>query len=126
MPMKGKISEIQKQYSNAVKRLQEALEADTSDIQRDASIQRFEFTLDICWKLLKEVLKEKHGIDCSSPKSCFREAYSQKLIEYDEFWLELVDLRNETVHTYNEKFAKEIYSKLPKALDYFKLILDRI
>lgn len=112
-----------KQFGQAVTRLEEALKETESSIVRDSAIQRFEFTLDSAWKTTKTYLEEKFGLVCASPKECFREAYRQKLIEYDEYWLELVERRNETVHTYNEEKAKEIYRELPKALENFKKLL---
>lgn len=108
------------QFGQAINRLEEALDEPASAIVRDSAIQRFEFTLDLAWKTTKTVLEEKFGVVCASPKDCFREAYRQKLIEYDNYWLDLVDRRNETVHTYNEEKAQEIYKELPRALENLK------
>lgn len=114
------------QFEKAVRRLKEVLELEETDIIRDATIQRFEFTLDISWKMLKTFLEEKKGIICVSPKECFREAYRQGVIDYDEDWIEFVNMRNETVHTYNEDIAKEIYNKLPNTLSHFESLLEII
>lgn len=114
------------QFEKAVRRLKEVLELEETDVIRDSAIQRFEFTLDISWKMLKTFLEEKKGIICVSPKECFREAYRQGVIDYDEDWIEFVNMRNETVHTYNEDTAKEIYNKLPNTLSHFEYLLDII
>ncbi len=114
------------QFEKAVKRLGEVLSVPETDIVRDSAIQRFEFTLDISWKALKAYLEERKGIICVSPKECFREAYRQGIIKYDEDWIKLVDMRNETVHTYNENTAKEIYGQLPNALKHFEELLKVI
>lgn len=97
-----------------------------TDITRDSAIQRFEFTIDLGWKAIKAFLEEQKGIVCASPKECFREAYRQKIIEYDEVWLKLVDMRNETVHTYKEEIAEKLYAELPDALEHFKKLLGAI
>ena len=60
----------------------------------------------------------------TSPKECCREAYRQGLIGYDDKWLRLVDMGNETVHTYKEEKAKEIYDKLPDAVKLFEDLLN--
>lgn len=112
-----------KQFEKAVKRLEEVLDAPETDIVRDSAIQRFEFTLDISWKMIKAFLEEEKGIICVSPKECFREAYRQGLINYDEDWIKFVNMRNETVHTYDEDIAERIYSQLPNALSHFKELL---
>jgi nucleotidyltransferase substrate binding protein (TIGR01987 family) len=114
------------QFEKASGRLREVLDMPKTDVIRDASIQRFEFTLDISWKTLKAFLEEKKGVVSASPKECFREAYRQGIIEYDEDWIKLVDMRNETVHTYNEEIAERIYSALPDALKHFESLLRTI
>ncbi len=112
-----------KQFEKAVKRLDEVLAVPETDIIRDSAIQRFEFTLDISWKMLKALLEEEKGIICVSPKECFREAYRQSIINYAEDWIEFVNMRNETVHTYDEDNAERIYGQLPNALLHFKELL---
>ena len=115
-----------KQFEKAVRRLEEVLNMSETDVIRDSAIQRFEFTLDISWKMLKALLEEEKGIICVSPKECFREAYRQGVVNYDEDWIKFVDMRNETVHTYNEDNAERIYSQLPNALSHFKELLKFI
>ena len=122
----SKLEALTKQFGRALDRLGEALSLPENDIVRDSAIQRFEFTLDLAWKTVKGWLEEKKGITCSSPKECFREAYRQKLVEYDEIWLELVDMRNETVHTYKEELAAKVYSQLPLARKHLGELLERL
>jgi nucleotidyltransferase substrate binding protein (TIGR01987 family) len=111
-----------KQYGEALNRLNEVLAMPKNDVVRDSAIQRFEFCLDLAWKSVKTFLEEKNGVICSSPKDCFREAYKQGLIEYNEDWLKLVDMRNETVHTYNQETAELIYSQLGEAAVKFEIL----
>jgi len=118
------IKVMKKQLEKAVSRLEEVLSLEKTDVVRDSAIQRFEFCVDLSWKYMKVILESKHGIICKSPKTCVREAYTQKIIKYDEYWLELIGLRNLTVHTYNEETAEEIYKELPKALERFKEFLE--
>jgi nucleotidyltransferase substrate binding protein (TIGR01987 family) len=68
---------------------------------------------------LKAFLESRLGVVCHSPKGCFREAFKQQLIPYDDAWLEYVDMRNETTHTYNEDLAEELFTTLPEALRHF-------
>ncbi len=112
------------QFSQALKRFKEALLEEKTDLIRDASIKRFEFTLDLSWKTLKKFLEEKKGIVCNSPKGCFREAFANGLIPYNEIWLKMVDWRNETSHIYNEEIADEIYSNLKHVRKALELLLD--
>lgn len=54
----------------ALDSLAEALRMPFSLIVRDASIQRFEYTFESVWKLLKAYLGVLEGIACNSPKQC--------------------------------------------------------
>ena len=111
---------------SAVERLDEVLREPKSDIVRDSAVKRFELCTDLAWKLVKTHLAERHGIVSSSPKSCIREAFRQGLIDYDEGWLKLIDLRNEAVHIYNVAIAEKVYAQLPDALARYRLLADTI
>lgn len=121
-----KLEALIKQFEKALGRFREVMDMPKTDVIRDSAIQRFEFTMDLSWKMLKAFLEEKKGVICTSPKECFREAYRQGIIEYDDDWIKLVDIRNETVHTYNEKKAEEVYHQLPNALEHFKVLFKII
>lgn len=101
---------------------------DYSDVVRDATIQRYEFSFELLWKALKLYLKEHDGIECSSPKSCFREArVALKLTEKDvELCLEMTDDRNLSVHTYSEKMAKQLYEKTKKYFVVSKKLAEKM
>ena len=98
----------------ALKTLKEALNEKYSVLVRDASIQRFEYTVQAVWKCLQVYLREKEGIECSSPKSCFREAGAAGLLKEEDvvISLEMVDDRNLTAHTYHEELAVKIFGNL--------------
>jgi len=114
------------QFEKALARLKEAVSLPKSDIVRDSAIQRFEFTLDLAWKSLKAFIEDKKGVVCASPKDCFREAYRQGIIQYSEKWLEFVDMRNETSHTYKEEIAERVYGNLSGTIEYFDGLLVAI
>lgn len=110
-------------FAAALTRLKEVLALQKTTVTRDSAIQRFEFTLDLAWKTTKAFLEEFRGIRCTSPKGCFKEAFTQGLIDHDPFWLDLVDLRNDTVHTYKEELAESVFAQLPRAVEYFNRLL---
>ncbi len=73
---------------------------------RDSTIQRFEFTVKIMWKTLKNFLYEHAGIDCKSLKGCIKDFFSAGYLKEDETYtlLEMIDDRNMTSHTYHEEY----------------------
>lgn len=114
------------QFEKAINRLEDVLNQEKNEFMRDSAIQRFEFTFDLAWKSIKTCLEENKGVICKSPKGCFKDAYEQGIIDYDEFWIEMTDARNKTAHTYEEITAEEIYNLLPKTLGYFKKLLKKL
>jgi nucleotidyltransferase substrate binding protein (TIGR01987 family) len=107
----------------ALKTLKEIVEEPYSTIVRDAAIKRFEYSFDIFWKLIKDYLRVQEGIECASPKSCFREAFKVGILSEEETVkvLEMTDDRNLSTHTYDEEAVEEIYQQVR---DYWKLMDD--
>lgn len=121
----NKVSELSQSFQQAVERLEDALQQEKNEYMRDSAIQRFEFTFDLAWKTLKAVLEEE-GVICSSPKSCLQAAYRNGLVGYDTIWLEMLKMRNETTHTYNQSTAEIVYAELPKYMTVFKELANRL
>lgn len=116
---------IYENFKKALLRLEEVLNLpDKNEIIRDSAIQRFEFTFDLAWKTLKVYLEEQFGVICKSPKGCFREAFYQGILPYDEYWIEICNYRNLTSHLYAEEMAEKVWLELPKILHYFKKLAD--
>jgi len=92
-------------------RLKDVLAAKGSLIQRDSAIQRFEFTVELAWKVQQAFLREK-GIECRSPKDCLKESFKYGLLRDDPLWLAMLEDRNLTVHTSNEQTAEKVYGRI--------------
>lgn len=111
---------------NALGRLEAILADETGDEKtRDASIQRFEFTSEICWKVLQEFLKQEYALEIRYPKGCYEAAFQVSLID-ENLCLALnrtVKDRNLTSHTYHEGLAQRIYQNLPKHAAAFRSLL---
>ncbi|WP_390890359.1 nucleotidyltransferase substrate binding protein [Geoalkalibacter halelectricus] len=62
-------------YEKAYLRLEEAINQENlNELERNGLIQRFEFTLDLAWKVLKDFLQEKGFVFKPSPKDTLRMA----------------------------------------------------
>lgn len=99
----------------ALSRLEEALMiGNPSSIERDATIQRFEFSFEALWKVAKEYLYRLEGLDVASPKGVIRSSRELGILDdqVTVFALTMADDRNLTVHTYNETLAVEIYNRI--------------
>ena len=93
---------------------------------RDATIQRFEYSFEACWKALKKFLEENEGTICNSPKSCFREAFKVGLLDEERtgLALEMTDERNLTAHTYVEAVAQRVYGRAGGFADLMRGLVD--
>ncbi|MDR1088351.1 MAG: nucleotidyltransferase substrate binding protein [Coriobacteriales bacterium] len=102
------------QYQHALRRLKEAAERqnDADNFIADAAIQRFEFVLELAWKLLKCYLEEEGITNINTPVEVLKEAYVVGVISNGDRWLEMVKKRNLTSHTYDERTAVAIYEAI--------------
>lgn len=101
-------------YKKAVLKLEQILKApEENDYKLDAIIKRFEFTYELSWKLLKAYLEFK-GIEARTPRDCFKEAFAAGIIEDGNGWIDMLDDRNITSHTYDEDDARMICERIEK------------
>ncbi|WOG27183.1 HI0074 family nucleotidyltransferase substrate-binding subunit [Endozoicomonas sp. 8E] len=97
----------------ALQRFHESLQYEESHpLVIDASIQRFEFSIELSWKTLKACLAQE-GITANTPRECMQRAYSAHWFDDEKAWLSMLKDRNLTSHTYKEDLALEIYRRLP-------------
>ncbi len=94
-----------------VDRQKEFYAAGDDDIYLDLVVKRFEFTFEMSWKVIKRYL-DFTGIGCLNPRTCFKEAFSQGLIEEEDTWLDMIEMRNLSSHVYDEDEIKEILDRL--------------
>lgn len=98
--------------SKAVASLALALAQPKDEFIRDAVIQRFEYTYELCWKMMRRQLIEDHGqseVALLSRRELFRMAADYALIEDSQRWITYHKARNETSHVYDENKAEEVY-----------------
>lgn len=112
--MSKKLEERKNDFFKALKKLDEALEKDINDdIIIDGIIQRFEFTFEQSWKVMKLFLEDQGILDeALAPRSTIRLALRQKIIMDGEVWIEMMLDRNRTSHMYDEEIAKSIVNRI--------------
>ncbi len=102
--------------------------AKPNSIERDAAIQRFEYTVEAVWKAAQRYLQLIEGVDEGSPKGVIRRLREVGILEESaaSSALEMIDHRNLTVHTYNEALAEEIFRHLPAYVRLLQILLTQI
>ena len=97
----------------AFRRLREAANRASDDLERDGVIQRFEFTFELLWKAIK-ILLEYEGFLCAGPRSCIKEGARRGLVVEGELLLDMLTDRNKTTHIYSEQIAEEIFERIKR------------
>lgn len=117
-----------KPFESALVSLEKALNkpADQDDLVRDAVIQRFEFTFEICWKSLKRYFEFNNGLKEDNVKNLFREAGRQGLIASVEDWFAFQSARNLTSHTYSEAVAKQVFQTARQFSREARTLLEKL
>jgi nucleotidyltransferase substrate binding protein (TIGR01987 family) len=106
--------EIDIEYENAEEILEEII--------KEGLIQRFEYTYEMAWSVMKDYALYQGNSEISGSRDAIRFAFSSNLIANGELWMDMIKSRIKTSHTYNEETAEEIYIKILN--DYYSLFLD--
>jgi len=96
---------------------------DANDIEKDASIKRFEYCYESSWKTIKMFIEYKGGKEIKGSRDSFKEAYRFGLISGEKLWFDMMEDRNLTVHVYDMLTAHGIFNHLkPYCLAMIDLI----
>jgi nucleotidyltransferase substrate binding protein (TIGR01987 family) len=108
-------------YTKALAQLQDAVtlaqQRSLSKLEQQGLIQSFEFTHELAWKTLKDFLEHRGVQDLYGSRDATREAFKVGLIEEGQIWMDMIQSRNLTSHTYNEETAAQIAATILS--DYF-------
>jgi nucleotidyltransferase substrate binding protein (TIGR01987 family) len=96
------------------------------EILKEGLIQRFEYTHELAWKVMKDFLSEIGDIKIYGSKDATREAFKAEIIENGDVWMEMIKSRNKSSHTYNEETADEIYTKIINEYHSVFLIFQQV
>lgn len=125
-----------KNYRKALNRLTKAVnivteqingDAEVDDLLKEGLIQRFEYTHELAWKVMKDYAEYQGYTDIRGSRDAFRKAFEIGLIT-DKRWMESIEDRNLTSHNYDNETAEEIYEAIvdvyyPLFVDFEKIML---
>lgn len=119
-------------YQQAVAYLKDDVEkyADTDlDIIKKGIIQSFGIAHELAWKVMQDYLKYQGLLDANGPRNVTRLAFQYELIFEGHHWMEMLNSRNMTVHTYDaqillKEFDKIVHIYLPLFLALEKRMME--
>ena len=85
---------------------------DLSDLEKEGLIQRFEYTHELSWKVMKDFFEFEGNATIMGSRSATRLAFKNGIITDGEGWMDMIRSRKLTSHTYNEATADEIVLKI--------------
>jgi nucleotidyltransferase substrate binding protein (TIGR01987 family) len=99
-------------YRKALEQLKRAVELSKqralSELEAQGLIQSFEYTHELAWNTLKDLLQDRGNIGIYGSKDATRESFKVGLIGNGETWMNMIQSRNRSSHTHNERTAREI------------------
>lgn len=105
-----------KNFLKAFSLLEEAVklsaEHELTELEEQGVIQRFEFTHELAWNILKDYFEYQGNVNITGSRDATREAFNKGLIADGEGWMEMIKSRNQSSHTYNEEVADAIMNKI--------------
>ena len=114
-PLKDKDVRRRQRFENFRKALTQLSSAaalteqrDLTDLEQQGLIQTFECTHELAWNTLKDFPESRGTSNIFGSKDATREAFAAGLIDNGDAWMQMIESRNATTHTYDEKTADAI------------------
>ena len=117
-------------YRKALVKLAQAVELLSGQVNREEAvdellqeglIQRFEYTHELAWKVMKNYAEYQGYTDVRGSRDAIRKALEMGLVD-DRRWMETIEDRNLTVHNYDNEIASEIYAHIMQV--YYPLFMS--
>lgn len=95
-------------YSKSIKNLETVVDKESlNEIEKAGLVQFFEVSFELAWKLMKDYLIAQ-GYDVKSPREAIKTAFDYGLISDGALWLDALEKRNLSSHTYDESILDEL------------------
>jgi len=95
-------------------------EKSLNEMEEQGLIKAFEYTYELSWKTLQDLLKDKGYTDVVGPKPVIEQSFQDGYIVDGKGWMRMHVSRNLTSHTYDEETAEEIVKSI--RTEYFNLL----
>ena len=89
-----------------------ARERTLTNLEKQGTIQGFEFTFELAWNVMKDYLEEQGIIGIIGSKGAVRHAFNKELIDDGEVWMEMINDRNLASHVYDDETAEDLFTAI--------------
>ena len=115
-------------FKKAYGQLLEFLEIDElNKFEKQGLIKAFEYTFELAWKTLQDLLKDEDYKNVVGPRSVIEQSFQVGYILDGEGWMEMLKRRNEASHIYREEIAERIAAQIAEEFsELFGAMLKRL
>lgn len=115
-------------FHRACQRLLEVTEADRlledlTELEREGLVQRFEYTFELAWKVLQDLLTFKGYDFMAGPNGTLRMAFEDGLLSDHDGWRQMMKARNKLTHVYDEE---EVFAIMELIFDEYAPVLKKL
>ena len=98
-------------YEKALSQLRKFIaKGEPNELEEQGLILAFEYTHELAWNTLKDFLHGRGNQTIYGSRDATREAFKLGLLEDGEGWMDMIQSRNKTSHTYNDGQTPSIAS----------------
>lgn len=113
MPSENRWIQRLSNYKKALISLRKFIDkGDLNELEEQGLIKSFEYTYELAWNIMKDYLEFQGETGIAGSRSAIKLAFNRELITEGEIWIDMVESRIKSVHTYDEAIAKEIANKI--------------
>ena len=116
-------------YNKALNQLRKFVDKRESlnELEEQGLIKSFEYTYELAWNTIKDFYEDQGEANIQGSKDAFRLAYKRGLIKDGQLWMDMVEDRKLTVHTYNEETSSSVSERiLSSYYESFRSLADRL
>lgn len=103
-------------FDRAVQLLREPIDrgvGSLSALEKEGTAQRFEMTIQLGWKTLKDSLQSQAAVlDPINPRDVIREAFAAGIITDGQIWIDMRNHRNLLSRTYDQEVLDEVITAI--------------
>ena len=110
-------------YEKAFLQLSKFIEkGDLSEFEKQGLIKSFEYTYELAWNVMKDYLIYQGISGIMGSRDAIKQAFNKGLIKDGQLWIDMIQDRIKTVHTYDEEAAEQVEHQIISV--YFDLFSD--
>ena len=115
-------------YQKALAQLRKFIQKEElSELEEQGLIKAFEYTYELAWSTLKDFLEYQGHAEIYGSRDTIRKSFELNLIQDGQSWMDMLESRNKTSHTYNEETAHEICQAVREKYIYlFEELHDKL